>query len=241
MTTSLLKKYFQGFPSLDACPGSASSPVVAVEQTLRDYYNEIIPTIEKHEIEISKSTPRLNFWVGTRLGTSELAHSDFLAFLFSKSQNHCQRDEFLKFFLCSIDLDNDFIHSLVNDGYFVTLERPVGNLERVDIAIESSTAILWFEVKVNASISFNRQGESQLEAYTKYLEKEISRKNLDKKNGKLIFVSKSSSVHSLPQTIDITWKEIAQIVRRYEMIKIPDTFFGKILVMYSQFLEAEAI
>lgn len=177
----------------------------------------------------------VDVWNITGVQSNEIRNASVLAWLLDARQTHGRDNAFLAAWLRKLDPRGlfPFLSSTAWTGSYsvVTETYPIGDMEnRVDIVLESTHALLFIEVKLNA-----RENENQVERYLA-LANAKARTRVHPVDAGLIYLTPSRaappSIQSPKQVVHAKWIDVAHAID--EVAASASGFVDRLLIQFAQ-------
>ena len=144
----------------------------------------------------------LNVWAAAGLGRKETRNTEVLAWWLDRRSAHGLGAAFLSAFLAQALGQQPPADDELSKAFVRTELQPHGdNADRIDIAIDMPSLMVWIEAKIDAG-----EGHRQLERYG-----EAARRF--EKPSRLVYLSRSPPLRWDPTVGRIAWRDLAAIAR----------------------------
>jgi len=222
--TDKIKAYFEEFSELTNNQNSSVPPDNINADSMQSFFQKLSPLYQNS----INSGALINVWDISGLKRDEVRNTAVLAWWLDCQGSHGLGAQLLTRIMS--DLETNFnILSIENKPYRTRPESlPLGELEsRIDIEISSNTALIFWEVKIDA-----KESKGQLTRYHDLLNAKAN----DKQEKCLIYLTTESGKkrHETALTYGITWSQLAKTLS-CELNKISNNSLSKILL--SQYCE----
>ena len=217
-----LRAFFQKWPHYNPKEYQTSEqPSIAYDRvfSLTDFFGSF-PSAMK---AMKRQGHRLNIWEIAGVGKDELRNMAILFWWLRQDGEHDLGKTILNGIMKTIkkEYGESPIHKITDftDDYQIHREHTLwdqqGRACRLDIIIESKDVLIVIEGKINAPESINvNDGEVQLDRYC-----DLARARSGKKQWAVVYLTPSKRLDESrrkkhPELFEITWKEIANVIRK---------------------------
>jgi hypothetical protein len=217
---------------------SDATSVAPVDWSLRlEPLESFLQSFEPVRADIAKRRRMgrdINIWADAGIGREEVRNSKILAWLFDYHGSHGQQAGILKSILQRIGQLDRIYPALFDEPYSTSVEEcPLEDrTNRVDIAISSNKALLYFEIKIDA-----KESNGQL---TRYLT--IANEAAGGRPWHVVYLTpnktSAASVIGHPRFTHIRWLDLAAAIGGYSSKLDEESYAQRILSQYAEHVKS---
>ena len=226
------RRLIEVFDAVSAFRRTHSAPPPKRPPRTVEQYDDFLQSLNGAVARDRDSGGRMNVWAEAGLKRNEVRTAAVLKWLLDRRGTHGFGGAVLRALLSHLKTRGDSVPVLeANEKYWISLEHCAlsDRSNRIDIAIELATAIIFIELKIDA-----QEGREQIE---RYLRVANQRSLALRKRPYVLFLTRGAS-HANASVVNLTWTDVSKAIREaVDAKQARDAMPGQVLLQFARHIE----